>query len=127
MCVPPPPLTPLASTRVPPLAKPSPARWLPLRRRMPTIKLAHFSVQPEPFFSLEPPQVKYGEFIHGLKEENIDMNRKMLSELAMNEPYSFKALVDQAWGLLRTGPQPTWRRRGFINAHHVKRLGIDEC
>jgi large subunit ribosomal protein L20 len=39
--------------------------------------------------------LKYGEFIHGLKEENIQMNRKVLSELAMNEPYSFKALVDQ--------------------------------
>mmetsp|Transcript_37327 Transcript_37327/g.92291 ORF Transcript_37327/g.92291 Transcript_37327/m.92291 type:complete len:110 (-) Transcript_37327:47-376(-) len=39
--------------------------------------------------------LKYSEFIHGLKEENINMNRKMLSELAMNEPYSFKALVDQ--------------------------------
>ena len=40
-------------------------------------------------------QLKYGEFIHGLKEENITMNRKVLAELAANEPYSFKALVDQ--------------------------------
>ncbi|EFN53286.1 hypothetical protein CHLNCDRAFT_25913 [Chlorella variabilis] len=39
--------------------------------------------------------VKYSELIHGLKQENIQINRKMLSELAMNEPYSFKALVDQ--------------------------------
>jgi large subunit ribosomal protein L20 len=30
-----------------------------------------------------------------LKEENIQVNRKMLSELAASEPYSFKALVDQ--------------------------------
>ncbi len=30
-----------------------------------------------------------------MKKENIQLNRKMLSELAMNEPYSFKALVDQ--------------------------------
>mmetsp|Transcript_13513 Transcript_13513/g.22093 ORF Transcript_13513/g.22093 Transcript_13513/m.22093 type:complete len:110 (-) Transcript_13513:1144-1473(-) len=37
----------------------------------------------------------YHEFIHGLKEENITMNRKVLAELAVNEPYSFKALVDQ--------------------------------
>ena len=40
-------------------------------------------------------QVKYSQLIHGLKTENIEVNRKMLSELAMNEPYSFKALVDQ--------------------------------
>jgi large subunit ribosomal protein L20 len=39
--------------------------------------------------------VKYGEFMHGLKEENIDVNRKMLADLAQNEPFSFKALVDQ--------------------------------
>ena len=42
-----------------------------------------------------PPQVKYSQLIHGLKQENIAINRKMLAELAMNEPYSFKALVDQ--------------------------------
>ncbi|PRW59594.1 50S ribosomal L20 [Chlorella sorokiniana] len=39
--------------------------------------------------------VKYSQLMHGLKQENIQVNRKMLSELAMNEPYSFKALVDQ--------------------------------
>ncbi len=33
--------------------------------------------------------------MHGLKQENIVVNRKMLSELAQSEPYSFKALVDQ--------------------------------
>lgn len=40
-------------------------------------------------------QVTYSTFIHGLKEENIQVNRKVLSELAMQEPYSFKSLVDQ--------------------------------
>ncbi len=40
-------------------------------------------------------QVKYSEFVNGLQRENISVNRKMLSELAANEPYSFKALVDQ--------------------------------
>ena len=34
------------------------------------------------------------EFISGLKDENIQLNRKMLADLAQNEPYSFKALVD---------------------------------
>ncbi|KAL4459066.1 hypothetical protein ABPG75_013931 [Micractinium tetrahymenae] len=38
---------------------------------------------------------KYSQLIHGLKQENIELNRKMLAELAANEPYSFKALVDQ--------------------------------
>lgn len=39
--------------------------------------------------------VKYSDFINGLQQENIVVNRKILSELAANEPYSFKALVDQ--------------------------------
>lgn len=33
--------------------------------------------------------------MHGLQQENIQVNRKVLAELAANEPYSFKALVDQ--------------------------------
>uniref|UniRef100_A0A1D1ZEW9 50S ribosomal protein L20 n=1 Tax=Anthurium amnicola TaxID=1678845 RepID=A0A1D1ZEW9_9ARAE len=36
----------------------------------------------------------YDDFMHGLKKENIQLNRKVLSELSMHEPDSFKALVD---------------------------------
>ena len=39
--------------------------------------------------------VKYNELMHGLKEENVTVNRKILANLAEFEPYSFKALVDQ--------------------------------
>lgn len=39
-------------------------------------------------------QVNYSNFMHGLMKENIQLNRKVLSELSMHEPYSFKALVD---------------------------------
>ncbi|KAJ0084450.1 hypothetical protein Patl1_30948 [Pistacia atlantica] len=39
-------------------------------------------------------QVNYGNFMHGLMKENVQLNRKVLSELSMHEPYSFKALVD---------------------------------
>lgn len=49
------------------------------------------------------PQFTYTGLITGLKEENITLNRKVLSELAMNEPYSFKALVDQV--RFMRGPQ----------------------
>ncbi|KAL2650766.1 hypothetical protein R1flu_018894 [Riccia fluitans] len=38
--------------------------------------------------------VNYGQFMHGLNTENVQLNRKVLSELAMHEPYSFKTLVD---------------------------------
>lgn len=32
--------------------------------------------------------------MHGLNKENIQLNRKVLSEISMHEPYSFKSLVD---------------------------------
>jgi large subunit ribosomal protein L20 len=35
----------------------------------------------------------YSEFIYKLNIKGIDLNRKMLADLAMNEPESFKALV----------------------------------
>ncbi|CAL5190347.1 unnamed protein product [Lathyrus oleraceus] len=38
--------------------------------------------------------VNYGNFMHGLNKENIQLNRKVLSEISMHEPYSFKSLVD---------------------------------
>ncbi|XP_031383874.1 uncharacterized protein LOC116197773 [Punica granatum] len=38
--------------------------------------------------------VNYDNFMHGLMKENIQLNRKVLSELSMHEPLSFKALVD---------------------------------
>jgi large subunit ribosomal protein L20 len=35
----------------------------------------------------------YSEFIHKLSEKKIDLNRKVLADLAMNEPESFKAII----------------------------------
>ena len=49
-------------------------------------------------------QLKYSEFMHGIQQQNINMNRKMLSELAMNEPHSFKALVEQIKFMRSPGP-----------------------
>lgn len=39
--------------------------------------------------------LKYGLFMHGLASDNIGLNRKSLAELALSEPFSFKALVDR--------------------------------
>ena len=38
----------------------------------------------------------YGVFMHGLKLAGIDMNRKMLSEMAIHDPAAFTALCDIA-------------------------------
>ena len=39
--------------------------------------------------------INYSRFIHALNHSNIDINRKILADLAINEPYSFKAVVDE--------------------------------
>ena len=39
--------------------------------------------------------MSYSEFIGKLAAKNIDLNRKVLADLAMNEPESFKKLVAQ--------------------------------
>ena len=38
----------------------------------------------------------YSQFIHGLNKAGVNLNRKMLSELAIHDPAAFGALVNQA-------------------------------
>jgi len=38
----------------------------------------------------------YSKFIHGLKESNIDLNRKVLAEVANKNPKVFKKITDKA-------------------------------
>jgi large subunit ribosomal protein L20 len=40
--------------------------------------------------------IKYSQFIHGLQESGVQVDRKMLSELAIHDPNAFAALVEQA-------------------------------
>ena len=40
--------------------------------------------------------ISYSQFIHGLKLASVEINRKMLSELAIHEPATFTAIVDIA-------------------------------
>lgn len=37
----------------------------------------------------------YSQFINGLKKAEIDLNRKVLADLAVNEPQEFKASVEK--------------------------------
>ena len=39
--------------------------------------------------------VSYSRFMDGLKKANIELNRKVLADLAVNEPAEFKALVER--------------------------------
>ncbi|WP_427338412.1 50S ribosomal protein L20 [Caloranaerobacter sp. DY30410] len=40
--------------------------------------------------------MSYSRFINGLKKANIEINRKMLSEMAIHDPEGFKKLVEVA-------------------------------
>ena len=40
--------------------------------------------------------MSYSRFIHGLKQAGIEVDRKVLADLAVNDPGAFKALVDAA-------------------------------
>jgi len=42
----------------------------------------------------------YGRFISGLGKAGVEVDRKVLAELAVSEPASFKALVEKAEGAL---------------------------
>lgn len=39
--------------------------------------------------------ISYSKLMHGLKESNIDLNRKVLADLAMNNPDAFKSVVSK--------------------------------
>ena len=45
--------------------------------------------------------MNYSTFINGLKKAGIDLNRKMLSEIAISDPAAFTALTEQAKDALK--------------------------
>ena len=45
--------------------------------------------------ALEPYGISYSKFIHQLKKNNIELNRKMLSELAIKKPKAFQEIVEE--------------------------------
>ena len=40
--------------------------------------------------------ISYSKFIHGLKKAGVELNRKMLADIAANEPVAFSSLVEKA-------------------------------
>ncbi len=45
----------------------------------------------------------YGEFIHGMAKAGVALDRKVLADLAVTQPETFKTLVDQARAALGRG------------------------
>lgn len=54
--------------------------------------------------ALEIYNLPYRSFIKGLKDAHIALNRKMLAELAVDQPEAFKQLVEKVWGLKQSPP-----------------------
>ncbi len=53
-------------------------------------------VRKRQFRSLWVQGLNYSQFINGLKKANIELDRKVLSDLAIHNPDGFKAVVEQA-------------------------------
>jgi large subunit ribosomal protein L20 len=50
--------------------------------------------------AVKPQGLNYSTFMHGLKLSGVEINRKMLSEIAIHDKEAFTALVDLAKGKL---------------------------
>ncbi len=49
--------------------------------------------------------LNYSQFMSGMKKAGIELDRKVLSDLAVREPTAFKSLVNQAQAALSEGEQ----------------------
>lgn len=46
--------------------------------------------------AVRPQGLTYSRFMNGLKRQNIEINRKMLSELAIRQPETFNKIIEEA-------------------------------
>jgi large subunit ribosomal protein L20 len=44
--------------------------------------------------------LSYSQFVHGLKQAGVELDRKILADLAVKDPDGFKGLAEQAKGAL---------------------------
>ena len=51
-------------------------------------------------------EISYSRFMSGLKKAGIELNRKTLAEMALNDPPTFSTLVGQAKAALGHEPEP---------------------
>lgn len=47
--------------------------------------------------------LSYSTFMHGLADANVSLNRKMLADMAVNDPDAFSSLANLASGELKDG------------------------
>jgi len=86
-------------------------------RRKNTIRIARQAVEKAGQYAYRDRKVKkrsnaavreagltYGIFMHGLKLANVELDRKVLADIAMHEPDSFGAIIAQAKAALDAKP-----------------------
>lgn len=52
-------------------------------------------------------EIKYSQFVHGLKVAGIELDRKVLADLAVKQPEAFANLAGQAKNALSNNQQPS--------------------
>lgn len=60
-------------------------------------------------------EIKYSKFIHGLILANVVINRKVLSDLAVNDPKAFTQLCEVAKKALKSGKQVESKNVDVVN------------
>jgi large subunit ribosomal protein L20 len=61
--------------------------------------------------------VNYSRFVYGLNRSNINLDRKILAEMARNEPYSLKAVLDEI--KTQVPNMPNMPKKEKINYHQA--------
>ena len=51
--------------------------------------------------------IKYSQFMHGLKVAGVELDRKVLADLAVKQPEAFASLAGQARDAINNNQQPT--------------------
>ena len=64
----------------------------------------------------------YSRFVYALSHSNIELDRKILSNLGVNEPYSFKAIIDEV--KLQSGISVEDRPRDLQSFEKAVKTGI---
>jgi large subunit ribosomal protein L20 len=51
-------------------------------------------------------EISYSKFMDGLKKAGVELNRKVLADMALTDPAAFSALVNQAKAALEKAAPP---------------------
>jgi large subunit ribosomal protein L20 len=68
----------------------------------------------------------YSRFVHSLNNSNVTLNRKILADLAINEPYSFKAVFDELMVQTERLPEPRISVESLIRKNLITAAQLEQ-